>query len=301
MKPKTKEFMRTAAVALGDDNTQASLGGLYGGFNRARERAAEATPDWEGMRERARAIKAQTIENLDYYLELLEAKVTGAGGKVFFATDATAASRYVLDLARDRGVRMVIKGKSMVSEEMGLNDDLAEAGIEAVETDLGEYVIQLADQTPYHIIALAIHMSRKDVSDLFHSKLGSPRYEEISDIAGEARRRLREKFVNADMSITGVNFAVAETGTPGAGHQRRQWAYVHLDASNTCRHNGYGKGRARHGGPRAIPTAAHPFRYGPAHLQLRHYGNGTPRCGRGGRPGRASLRDRRQRAISHPG
>ena len=213
MKPKTKEFRSAAAVALGDDGVQASLKGLYGGFNRARELAAEATPDWEGMRERARAIKARTIENLDYYLELLEERVTEAGGKVFFATDAAAASRYVLELARARGVRMVIKGKSMVSEEMDLNDHLSEAGIEAVETDLGEYLIQLADQTPYHIIAPAIHMSKEDVSELLHDKLGSPRYTESPDIAGEARRRLREKFVNADMGITGVNFAVAETGT----------------------------------------------------------------------------------------
>ena len=101
----------------------------------------------------------------------------------------------------------------MVSEEIGLNDRLIAEGIEPVETDLGEYIIQLAGETPYHIIAPAIHKSREDVSELFEEKLNTPRYERIEDLAGEARRQLREKFINADMGITGANFIVAETGT----------------------------------------------------------------------------------------
>ena len=116
-------------------------------------------------------------------------------------------------LARDRGVKLVIKSKSMVSEEIGLNDRLISEGIEPVETDLGEYIIQLAGETPFHIIAPAIHKSREDVSDLFEEKLNTPRYERIEELAGEARRQLREKFIGADMGITGANFIVAETGT----------------------------------------------------------------------------------------
>ena len=213
METRTKEFKSRAGMALQDAKVQDNLGRLYSGFHQARERAAEATPNWEEMQDRARAIKAHTIENLDHYLEMVETSVTAAGGKVYFAADAGAAARYIVDLARDKEAKMVIKGKSMVSEEMGLNHHLADAGIEAVETDLGEYIIQLAEQTPYHIIAPAVHMSKDDVSELLHDKLGTPRYETTEELAGEARRRLREKFIDADMGITGANFIVAETGT----------------------------------------------------------------------------------------
>ena len=213
MEPKTKEFNQAAATALNDEKIQRNLQGLYNGFHHARIVAADATPNWEELREQARAIKAHTIENLDYYLEMVEKNVTRAGGKVFFAKDTHAAQQYVIDLAHAKGVKMVIKSKSMVSEEIGLNKRLIEEGIEPVETDLGEYIIQLADETPYHLIAPAIHKSREEVSVLFQEKLNAPFYEEITDLAGEARRQLREKFINADMGITGANFLVAETGT----------------------------------------------------------------------------------------
>ena len=213
MRPDTKNFKRGAAKALGNERIQANLLGLYNGFDRARLAAADGTPDWELMREQARAIKAHTIDNLDYYLELAASNVEKAGGTVFFANDADAAAGYVTDLALARGVKLVIKGKSMVSEEMSLNERLTDAGIEPVETDLGEYIIQLAGETPYHIIAPAIHKSREEVTDLFEAKLNSPRYEEITELAAEARRQLRDKFIRADMGITGANFIVAETGT----------------------------------------------------------------------------------------
>ena len=213
MKPRTKDFHKLGATALGDERIQSNLAGLYRGFHQARQVAASSTAGWEEMRERARAIKAHTIENLDYYLEMVERNVTEAGGHVFFAEDADAAVRYIIDLARARGVRLVVKSKSMVSEELGLNQRLAEAGIEPVETDLGEYIVQLADEPPYHIIAPAIHKSKEDVSALFHEKLNTPRYTEISDLTREARTQLRERFIRADMGITGANFVVAETGT----------------------------------------------------------------------------------------
>ena len=213
MQTSTKDFNKVAAGALRDEKIQANLKGLYKGFHQARIAAAQATPNWEEMRDLGRAIKAHTIENLDYYLELAERNVTNAGGKVFFARDAEAANRYVMDLARSKGVKVVIKSKSMISEEMGLNHRLVEGGVEPVETDLGEYIIQLADETPYHIIAPAIHKSREEVSILFEEKLNTPRYQEITDLTREARNQLREKFIQADMGITGANFLVAETGT----------------------------------------------------------------------------------------
>ena len=213
MEAKTKNFNTAAAEALNNPNIQANLHGLYQGFHHARVDAAAATPGWEEMREQARKIKAHTIDNLDHYLEMAAAEVTRAGGSVYFANTAEDASRYVIDLARSKGVEIAIKGKSMLSEEMGLNDRLAEHGIEPVETDLGEYIIQLAGETPYHIIAPAIHKTRDEVAELFEEKLDAPRYTEIEDMAGEARRQLRQKFIDADMGITGVNFLVAETGT----------------------------------------------------------------------------------------
>ena len=213
MEVKTKEFNEAAAGALQDEKIQANLLGLYGGFHQARLDASAATENWEELRDRGRAIKAHTLENLDIYLRMAEENVRKAGGTVFFAKDSEEATRYVTELATSRGVKTVVKSKSMVSEEMGLNDRLEEAGIESVETDLGEYIIQLAGEAPFHIIAPAIHKSREDVSKLFEEKLNSPHYSSIDDLAQEARRQLRQKFITADMGITGANFIVAETGT----------------------------------------------------------------------------------------
>ena len=213
MEPRTGDFKQGAATALKDEKIQRNLLGLYSGFHQARMAVAEATPNWEEMREQGRAIKTHTLDNLDYYLELVEANVTRAGGRVYFATDAEAANRYVVELARSKGVRVAIKSKSMLSEEMGLNHQLAREAVEPVETDLGEYIIQLAGETPYHIIAPAIHKSKEEVSALFQEKLNTPRHQEIEDLAREARTQLREKFLAADMGITGANFVVAETGT----------------------------------------------------------------------------------------
>ena len=213
MEPKTKEFNSVAAEAIGNSRVQQNLQGLYRGFHALSQQAARETDGWEQLRERARAIKAHTIDNLDHYLEMAADRVTASGGNVYFAADAEDARRHVVNLARSRNVKLVIKSKSMVSEEIGLNERLAEEGIEPVETDLGEYIIQLAEETPYHIIAPALHKSLSDVSELFQRKLRTPRYTEISDLTREARTQLREKFFRADMGITGANFIVAETGT----------------------------------------------------------------------------------------
>ena len=182
MEPRTKDFKQEAVKALADPTIQKNMQNLYEGFFKARERAADETPGWEAMQDRAREIKAHTIEHLDYYLDKASRNVEKSGGTVFFATNAEDATRYVLDLAISRGVKTVIKSKSMISEEMGLNEKLEEAGMEPVETDLGEYLIQLRDETPYHIIAPAIHLSKDQVSDLLHEKLGGPRYDRAEDL-----------------------------------------------------------------------------------------------------------------------
>ena len=213
METRTRQFRENSAAALSDENVQKNLAGLYSGFHSARLTASAATSDWQELSDTGRRIKAHVIENLDYYLEMLARNVERAGGNVFFAKDAKAASDYVARVASKHNVEMVIKSKSMLSEEMGLNEKLEEEGIEPVETDLGEYIVQLAGDTPFHIIAPAIHKSREDVSQLFTEKLGSPYYEDIEDLGREARVQLRQKFMSAGMGISGANFLVAETGT----------------------------------------------------------------------------------------
>jgi L-lactate dehydrogenase complex protein LldF len=209
----TKDFRQGAGAALSDPKIQANLEGLYNGFHQARIDASDQTPDWEALQDKGRAIKAHTLDNLAYYLEMVERNVIASGGHIYFARDAEAASNYVVNLAKERGIELVIKGKSMVSEEMALNHRLEEEGIEPVETDLGEYIVQLAEETPFHIIAPAIHKSRGEVSELFAEKLNVPMYDNIEDLTREARDQLRQKFVDAGMGITGANFIVAETGT----------------------------------------------------------------------------------------
>ena len=213
MQSHTKDFRQGAGAALLDPKIQANLEGLYNGFHQARIDASDQTPDWEALQDKGRAIKAHTLDNLAYYLELVERNVIASGGHIYFAKDAEAASNYVVNLAKERGIELVIKGKSMVSEEMALNHRLEEEGIEPVETDLGEYIVQLAEETPFHIIAPAIHKSRGEVSELFVEKLNVPMYDNIEDLTREARDQLRQKFVDAGMGITGANFIVAETGT----------------------------------------------------------------------------------------
>lgn len=210
---RTKEFKALASDTLSNTGVQEHLRTLYSGFNLRRIEQAQATPNWDELQERARRIKAHTIENLDHYLDMAATNIEKSGGKVHFAKDAESASQYVLDLAARKGVRSVIKGKSMLSEEMDLNHQLAKQEIEAVETDLGEYLVQLAGQTPYHIIVPAIHMSRSDVNAILHEKLGVAPNAGVDELASAARSELRGKFVRADMGITGANFLVAETGS----------------------------------------------------------------------------------------
>jgi L-lactate dehydrogenase complex protein LldF len=169
--------------------------------------------DWELLRDRAREIKEHAIANLDTYLDQFTSNVERMGGHVFWARDAEEANDYITRLARDRGVKLAVKSKSMMTEEIELNRAFAAAGVEPVETDLGEYIIQLAGERPSHIIAPAIHKTKGDVADLFSDKFHIERLEEVEQMTALARELLRERFRMAGMGVTGANFAVAETGT----------------------------------------------------------------------------------------
>ena len=211
-----REFKRASAKAVRNPQIQRALGTPFSHFVDGRASAIEAdytNESWESMRSRAAGIRAHTIAHLDYYLDMADKSVRRNGGYVHFADDAAQASSIVVDIARRHGVRMAIKSKSMVSEEMGLNPILEREGIETVETDLGEYIIQLAGETPFHIIAPAVHKSKEQVSALFEKWLESAPTHDIERLCGIARDVLREKFANADMGISGANFVVAETGS----------------------------------------------------------------------------------------
>ena len=213
MLPTTDRFKKGAAETLADPVIQESMEAVYNGFHTNRQSAGAATENWDDQRDRGRAIKEHTISNLDYYLNMLADKVDANGGNVFFAADSQSASEYILKLAHERDVKTVIKSKSMVSEEMSLAHEMEAVGIEAVETDLGEYIIQLAGEAPYHIIAPAIHKSQDQVAEMFEEATGVNPGGTPEELTTTARGMLRETFQRADMSVTGVNFAVAESGS----------------------------------------------------------------------------------------
>ena len=200
-------------ASLEDATLQSALKGLTNIFSQRRRDTLSSVPNWETLRERARQVKEHTIENLDYYLEQLVEKVAGQGGKVFWARTGDDVCRYIIELAEARGVKSVVKGKSMTTEEIELNHVLEAAGIRAIETDLGEYIIQLAGEKPSHIIVPAIHKTRQQIADLFKEKLKVGQVSEVAEITAIARERLRNEFLAAGMGITGANFAIAETGT----------------------------------------------------------------------------------------
>ena len=208
-------FVANYRRALTNQSLQHALSTATNKALSARQVAIEnvGKASWEALRERARAIKEHSINHLDYYLEKFAANVERRGGNVYWASNAAQASRYITQVAHEHGISVAVKGKSMMTEEIGLNRFLMEAGIEAVETDLGEYIVQLAGERPSHINMPAIHKTRGDVADLFTEKLHAERTEEISRMTALARGVLRRRFIEAGMGITGVNYAVAETGT----------------------------------------------------------------------------------------
>jgi len=217
MKPTSHSFPANARIGLADPILQTALGLARSGFPLRRQQAIERLPEFEELREVGRAIKDHTLAHLDFYLELYERNVTAAGGQVHWARNAAEARAAVLDICRSVDAKIVTKGKSMVAEEIALNDHLEANGITPVETDLGEYIIQLRHEPPSHIIAPAIHLMKEQVAEAFraaHTELDPDR--SLNDpraLCDEARTVLRPRFLAADVGITGANFLVAETGS----------------------------------------------------------------------------------------
>ncbi len=209
----TETFDANARAALVDTQLRGALRKATVQFGQRRLAAAKSLKNWEGLRNQARAIKSEVLLHLDRYLEQFVTNAERRGIKVHWARDAAEANGIICRLARERGARKLVKSKSMVTEEIHLNDALQAEGLEVFETDLGEYIIQLAGEAPSHIIAPAIHKTKKQISELFTAKLGIEPTDDVDRLTSAARSVLRQRFAVADMGISGVNFAVAETGT----------------------------------------------------------------------------------------
>jgi L-lactate dehydrogenase complex protein LldF len=217
MLPTSRHFPENARRALADPVLQAALGNIPAGFQEKRAEAVARMPEFAALCDAARDIKDHTLENLDFYLEAFEARVLAGGGQVHWCRDADEARAAVLGICEAAGAETVIKGKSMIGEEIAVNDHLEAHGLEVVETDLGEYIIQLRREPPSHIIAPAIHLNRGQIAETFlesHREFDTSRpLETPRELVDEAREVLRAKFLRADVGITGANLLIAETGS----------------------------------------------------------------------------------------
>jgi L-lactate dehydrogenase complex protein LldF len=213
MQVRSMQFTARAAEALADEGLQETLRKTQGKFVLGRAAAIQELDNFEQIRDAAQRIRDRVLEYLDLYLEQFERNAMACGAVVHWAEGAEDANRIVCDIARAHGVSKVIKAKSMVSEEVGLNEALEAAGVQVVESDLGEYILQLANEPPSHIVAPVVHKTKEQVSDLFERHHLRPRKTTVPDLCREAREILRPHFLDADMGISGANFIVAETGS----------------------------------------------------------------------------------------
>jgi L-lactate dehydrogenase complex protein LldF len=213
----SRTFPANVRRALADSDLQSALQVVETNFIGKRAKAKKGLPEFDQLRDAAVAIKNRTLENLDFYLEAFERKVIESGGQVHWCRTPAEARATILELCRSVNAETCTKGKSMVAEEIGLNPYLLRNGVVPVETDLGEYIIQLADEPPSHIIAPAVHMTKARIGEIFHRHhMPLGKTERLTDgqaMVTEAREILRQKFLDADVGITGANFLIAETGS----------------------------------------------------------------------------------------
>jgi L-lactate dehydrogenase complex protein LldF len=217
MEATSHAFKDNSKIAMADATLQRALGNMKGGFIGKRLAVINKLPEFEALREVGRTIKNHTLEHLDFYLERFEQKVIANGGHVHWARTPEEARQIILGLCRSVEAKTVTKGKSMIAEEIALNDFLEAQGVEPIETDLGEYIIQLRHEPPSHIIAPAIHLVKEQIEATFrsvHTSLAVDRkLPDARALTDEARLMLRQRFLAADVGITGANFLIAETGS----------------------------------------------------------------------------------------
>lgn len=227
--------------------------------------------DFEAARQRCYEIKWEAVNHLDRHLEEFEANVLQRGGHVFWAADSQQACDYVLELARERGVKSIVKSKSMVTEEVYLNPALERHGLQVFETDLGEYIVQLRQEPPYHIVTPAMHLSRAQIAELFREKIPQDVTGDTHvELVAAARQALRRAFFSADMGISGANFLVADTGMVAISTNEgnaRLCTSVPAHSRRLCR---YRKGDSTSGGLGYPVARAGDRRHGAAHHDLQH-------------------------------
>ncbi len=234
MELRSQEFKARAAKSLANPNLRKALGTLRQRMVVGRVASVAELDNFEDIREAAKRVRDDALEHLDFLLEECERNATARGARVHWAETPQDMNRIVLEIARNANVRKVIKSKSMLGEESGLNRYLQEGGVEVRETDLGEYIIEQSGDVPSHIIAPAVHRTRDEVADLFEERHQLPRKTDISELTREAREMLRPHFLTADMGISGANFLIAETGTTmivtneGNGRMTTTLPRVHL-------------------------------------------------------------------------
>ena len=215
MTAPAEDFITRSREALGDTSLQAALARARPGFVRKRASAVALVANFDALKAKAKAVRQRSLRDLDSYLAVFEQRVTAAGGRVHWAATTADLRRIVLDIARATGARSATKGKTMVGEEAKLNEALEEAGIQPRETDLGEYIIQLAGEPPSHIVAPALHKTRAQIVELFlrDHHLGERELASVKDLVDEARTVIRRHYLEADIGITGANILIADTGT----------------------------------------------------------------------------------------
>ncbi|GGG12262.1 LutB/LldF family L-lactate oxidation iron-sulfur protein [Pontibacter amylolyticus] len=226
---RLKQFLQDAETKSFDLGHRSTIKFNIGKYNAAVQRGLTQYSDHELARERASFIKTNAINNLDKYLMEFESNFTARGGKVIWARNAEEALKEIGQIMKRKRARSVVKSKSMTTEEIHLNNFLEKNGIETVETDLGEYIVQLAEQRPYHIVTPAMHMSKKDIADLFVKKLNIAPTDSAEELVATARRLLRAKYTEAEVGITGGNFLLADIGgvaiTENEGNGRLSTAF----------------------------------------------------------------------------
>lgn len=211
VEPST-QFHADADRTTADEPRRAAVRKALGNYKIARGRAENAFASWSHARDAAAAIKYEAVNHLDRYLREFEEKFTARGGKIFWASSGAQAREYILNLAREREVKSIVKSKAMTSEEIHLNEALEAAGYGVVESDLGEFIQQLMHEPPYHFVFPCMHLRREEISALFERELGSAPTDSPEELTMIARRFMRRHYLSADMGISGGNFLVAETG-----------------------------------------------------------------------------------------
>jgi len=216
MNTAAREFLRNAAINSADLGLRQTIRRGIDTYDAAVVRGRARFLDWEAARQKCRAVKWDAVNHLDRYLLQFEERIQARGGHVFWAETSEDARRYITDLAAARGVRTVVKSKSMVTEEIHLAPALEKIGCQVFETDLGEFIVQLRGEPPFHIVTPAMHLSRAQIASLFREKLGgiesAIKSDDPQDLVAAARRALRRAFFSAEMGVTGANFLIADAG-----------------------------------------------------------------------------------------